>query len=190
MSEGGFGQRILLVFSDHTQLRCDDGNGRTRDREVSKEELDKLREWILANKIDQLPRYDEGAADGVRYQYVHLLRKGGAWRVFMNNPPAVPIARTGEFFSDRPPASNLYGELTGRILKLDQTSMRVSYESLQHLEGFKVIHPKEKAEVSTFSIRDNWRAASVFLKTSTSSPGIPYRIPAFLKRHSQGTRWS
>jgi hypothetical protein len=30
---GGVGQRALLVINDHTQFRCDDGNGRTRDRE-------------------------------------------------------------------------------------------------------------------------------------------------------------
>ena len=51
---GGVGQRYLLVFKDRTVFHCDDGNGRTRERELTKDELTKLRDWISKNKVDQI----------------------------------------------------------------------------------------------------------------------------------------
>jgi hypothetical protein len=153
---GGVGQRYLLIFSDHAVFYCDDGNGRTRERELVQDELARLTQWISANKIDNLPQFDEGTVDGIQYEYFHIKRGGDEHRVFMNNPPDAPIGAAAVFSGGKPAARRkLYGELMQRLLKLDQKPMRVIYSTLQSLRGFEVVSPKEKAAVLGFRARNN-----------------------------------
>ena len=63
---GGLGQRFLFVLTDRAILHCEDGNGRTRERELTKDELTTLRRWLSTNQVDELPQFDEGAADGIQ----------------------------------------------------------------------------------------------------------------------------
>jgi hypothetical protein len=166
LSEGGWGgrgQRSILIFEDRTLLHCDDGNGRTRERELTKDELTKLKVWISANKVDQLRQFDEGTADGIQYEYFHLQRDGSEHKVWMNNPPRAPIGAGAVFFGGKPvPNRKLYGELTERMLKLDQAPMRVIYPVLEKLPGFQVVDAKEKAEIASLAVRNNQLVAGVF----------------------------
>jgi len=149
---GGLGQRFLLVFDNRAVLHCEDGNGRTRERALAKDELTELRRWLSTNKVDQLRQFDEGAVDGIQYEYFHVRRDGPEHRVFMNNPPTAPIGVGAVFFGGKPaPNRKLYGELTQRMLKLDQAPMRVIYQSLEKVPGFRVVHAKENGEVTTLA---------------------------------------
>jgi len=101
---GGLGQRFLLVYNDHAVLHCEDGNGRTRERDLTKDELTGLCGWLSTNKVEELPQFDEGGADGIQYEYFHVQRDGHEHRVFMNNPPTAPIGARVLCFSE----ANLY----------------------------------------------------------------------------------
>ncbi len=70
---GGLGQRFIWVFNDRAVLHCEDGNGRTRERDLKKDELTTLRGWLSTNKVNDLPQFDEGAADGILYEYFQAL---------------------------------------------------------------------------------------------------------------------
>ena len=151
---GGLGQRFLFVFNNRAVLHCEDGNGRTRERDLTKDELTSLRRWLSTNKVDQLPQFDEGAADGIQYEYFHVQRDGNEHRVFMNNPLTAPIGAGAVFFGTKAaPNRKLYGELTQRMLKLDQAPMRVIYSTLEKLPGFRVVHAKENGEVTALANR-------------------------------------
>jgi hypothetical protein len=160
---GGIGQRYLLVFRDRVLLHCDDGNGRTRERELNKDEFAKLQEWISANKVDQLPKFDEGADDGIQYEYFHIQRNGSEHRVWMNNPPSAPIGAGAVFFGGKTaPNRKLYGELTQRMLDLDRVPMHVIYPALEKLPDFHVVNAKETAEISYIAMRNNQLVAGVY----------------------------
>jgi hypothetical protein len=151
---GGLGQHFLLVFKDRAVLYCEDGNGRARARDLTKDELLALRNWLSTNKVDELPQFDEGTADGIQYEYFHLQRDGREHRVFMNNPPTAPIGAGAVFFGGKAaPNRKVYGELTQRMLKLDQAPMQVIYQSVEKLPGFRVVHAKENGEVSALENR-------------------------------------
>lgn len=159
---GGRGQRFILVFKDRAVLHCDDGNGRTRERDLTRSELDQLSSWLSNNKVDRLPTFDEGAADGIQYEYFHIEPNGAEHRVFMNNPPGAPIGAGAVFFGGKPASKRkLYGELTQRMLKLDQAPMHVIYESLEKIPGFRVVHAKENGEVAAFRVRNGQLLAGV-----------------------------
>ena len=152
---GGLGQRFLFVFNDRAVLHCEDGNGRTRERDLTKDELTSLHRWLSTNKVDELPEFDEGAADGIQYEYFHVQRDGHQHRVFMNNPPTAPIGAGAVLFGGTPvPNRKLYGELTQRMLKLDQAPMRVIYESREKIPGFRVVHTREDGEVTALANRN------------------------------------
>ncbi len=160
---GGIGQRYLLVYKDRKVLHCDDGNGRTRERDLSNDELGALQTWIATNKIDGLPTFDEGAADGILYEYFHIDRDGREHHVWMNNPPHAPIGGAAVFFGGKPaPNRKLYGQLTERMLKLDQHGMRVIYPTLKKMPDLRVLHVKEDGEISALSHRDGELFAGVY----------------------------
>jgi len=149
---GGLGQRFIWVFNDRAVLHCEDGNGRTRERDLKKDELTTLRRWLSTNRVNELPQFDEGAADGIQYEYFHVQRDGHENRVLMNNPPTAPIGAGAVFFGGKPaPNRKLYSELTQRMLKLDQAPMRVIYQSLDKIPGFRVVHAKENGEVTALA---------------------------------------
>jgi hypothetical protein len=201
---GGLGQRFLFVFDDRAVLHCEDGNGRTRERDLTKNELANLRRWLSTNKVDELPEFDEGAADGIQYEYFHVQQDGHDHRVFMNNPPTAPIGVGAVFFGGKPaPNRKLYGELTQRMLKLDQAPMRVIYQSLEKVPGFRVVHAKENGEVTTLA-NDNgqlfagvsvsvdkpiqWHAVNKSGLSDKSEPGAadPFQadIPGYYNWHN------
>jgi hypothetical protein len=152
---GGVSQRFIWVFNDRAVLHCEDGNGRTRERDLKKDELTTLRGWLSTNKVNELPQFDEGAADGIQYEYFHVQRNGHEHRVLMNNPPTAPIGAGAVFFGGKPaPNRKLYGELTQQMLKLDQAPMRVIYPSLEKMPGFRVVHAKENGEVTALANRN------------------------------------
>lgn len=158
LSEGNFGsdgQRALLVYDGRTVLRCADGNGRIRERDVSPAEFSALRDWIEKNNVADLPPYDEGTMDGIQLQYVHLTADGGE-RVFMNNPPGGPVgaASFSPGISEPRPDPIVYGELTRRMMKLNQVPMPVLYPALKGLEGYHVVHVKEDGRVAGLRVRN------------------------------------
>ena len=70
----------------------------------------------------------------------------------MNNPLTAPIGSGAVFFGGKPaPKRKLYGELTQRMLKLDQAPMLVTYQSLQQIPGFRVVHAKESGEITSLA---------------------------------------
>ena len=159
---GGLGQRFLLVYNDHAVLHCEDGNGRTRERDLTKDELTGLCGWLSTNKVEELPQFDEGGADGIQYEYFHVQRDGHEHRVFMNNPPTAPIGAGAVFFGGKPvPNRKLYGELTQRMLKLDRAPMRVIYQTLEKIPGFRVVYAKENGEVTGLADRNGQLFAGV-----------------------------
>lgn len=159
---GGLGQRFLFVFNDRAVLHCEDGNGRTRERDLTSDELTPLRRWLSTNKVDELPEFDEGTVDGIEYEYFHIHQNGHEHRVYMNNPPTAPLGAGAVFFGGTPvPNRKLYGELTQRMLKLDQAPMRVIYESLEKIPGFRVVHTREDGEVTALATRNGQLIAGV-----------------------------
>ncbi len=165
LSEGNFGndgQRALFVYNKRNVLRCADGNGRMREREVSPAELDVLRSWIVKNDVGNLPPYDEGTMDGIQLQYVHITPDGGE-RVFMNNPPGGPMgaAKVQPGITERRPDPIVYSELTRRIMKLNEVPMAVVYPTLKKLEGYRVVHAKEQGEIASLRFREGELFAGV-----------------------------
>lgn len=147
-------QCVIEVKAETAFLRCHDGIGRTRERDLKAGELAKLKAWIAANKVDDLPPFDEGVFDGMRYEYVHLDRSDTEHRVPMNNPPGFlsgPAAVSGD--STPAPQRELYGELTKRLSDLASVPMPVRYKPLEHLPGFEVIHGYEKGFAKAFLFR-------------------------------------
>src|SRR5204863_3462768 len=98
---GRFRPALYLGIQRLRCLHCEDGNGRTRERDLTKDELTSLRRWLSTNKVDELPEFDEGAADGIQYEYFHVQRDGHQHRVFMNNPPTAPIGAGAVFFGGK-----------------------------------------------------------------------------------------
>ena len=89
---------------------------------------------------------------GSRTRYFHVQRDGHEHHVFMNNPLTAPIGSGAVFFGGKPaPKRKLYGELTQRMLKLDQAPMLVTYQSLQQIPGFRVVHAKESGEITSLA---------------------------------------
>ena len=160
---GGRGQRALLVYPTGAVLRSDDGNGRARSCAIAAEEVDALRTWLTRRRVAELPPYDEGADDGIQWRYVHVTRNGGE-RVFMNNPPggmSAPMVMPA--ITEPRPEPIIYGELTRRMRKLDDKPMQVSYPTLEHLPGFRVIHAMENGEVTQLAFADGKLRAGVFV---------------------------
>jgi hypothetical protein len=144
---GGDGQRVLAVEDGKTILRGDDGNGRTRECEVPAVEMKSLVDWLERERVEDLPPFDTGTADGIQWEFVRLNRDGGR-RIFMNNPPygsGAPRVEFGDARSGPEPA--IYGELTRRFTSLTERPMQVVYRTLAELPGYQVVHPREKGEV-------------------------------------------
>ncbi|HYR22835.1 MAG TPA: hypothetical protein VEP30_07935 [Chthoniobacterales bacterium] len=165
LSEGNFGsdgQRALFVYDERNVLRCSDGNGRMREREVSKAEFTTMRDWINKNNVADLPPYNEGAMDGIQLQYVHAAPDTGE-RVFMNNPPGGPMgaAKVQPGITEPRPDPIVYAELTRRMLKLNEVPMTVVYPKLKKLEGYRVVHAKEDGEISSLRFRNGQLYAGV-----------------------------
>jgi hypothetical protein len=155
-------QRVIELNKDGAAvLHCDDGNGRTRERAVPAEEFAQLQHWLSANKVDEQQPYDEGAFDGVQYEYVHLDRRGTERRVPMNNPPGT-IAAPAVLPTATPQAKRqTYGALTKRMRSLDAIPMRVSYQSLEHLPGFRLVYTADQDYVTALSVRQGQLLAAV-----------------------------
>ncbi len=165
LSEGNFGsdgQRAFFVYADRNVLRCSDGNGRMRERDISKAEFMTLRDWINKNNVADLPPYDEGTMDGIQLQYVHATPDSGE-RVFMNNPPGGPVgaAKVQPGINEPRPDPIVYAELTRRMLKLNEVPMTVVYPQLKKLEGYRVVHAKEDSEISSLRFRNGQLYAGV-----------------------------
>ena len=151
---GGRGQSVLYHFPDRFVLRADDGNGRWRERAVPAAEANALAAWLEEQRIDDLPPYDEGAFDGIQYEYFRASATT-ARRVFMNNPPGAPmgLASVHPGVEEDRPDPWIYSELTQRFLALSQPPMEVSYPSLKEIAGYRVIHPSEKGAIIGFALR-------------------------------------
>ena len=148
---GGNGQRALLIKGDRAVVQREDGNGRTRTCEFDPDEMRGLREWIARRRIAELPPYDEGAADGIQWQYLHLRRDVGE-RVYMNNPPggrAAPMVMPA--ITEPRPEPLIYGELTCRMRKLNEKPMKVSYRSIETLPGLRIVHEAENGAITRLS---------------------------------------
>lgn len=159
---GGVGQKYVFISNSRAVLHCDDENGRTRERDLTGAELDELRTWTSTNKVDRLPKFDEGTADGIQFEYFHAVRNGDEHRVFMNNPPGAPIGGAAVFFGGKGVSNRkLYGELTRRMLKLTDAPMRVIYPALEEMPGFRVVHAKENGEITAISYRNGQLLAGV-----------------------------
>jgi hypothetical protein len=157
-------QRIIEVKKDGTAaLHYDDGNGRTRDRAIPADELAQLRRWLGEKRVDELPPYDPNISDGIQYEYVHLDRKGTERRVPMNNPPQTIASASSEFGGPHPRA---YGALMQRMLALDAVKAPVTYRSLQHLPGFRLVYTRTNDEfVTELSFRHGQLLAEVWGKS-------------------------
>jgi hypothetical protein len=144
---GGNGQRVLFAEHGKTILRGDDGNGRTRECEIPEAEMKALVDWLESQRIEDLPPFDTGTADGIQWEFVRLNRDGGR-RIFMNNPPFGGGAPRVEFGDAQPsPDPAIYGELTRRFTDLTERPMQVVYRNLTELPGYNVVHSREKGEV-------------------------------------------
>ncbi len=158
---GGRGQALLLRYDDRVILQRDDGNGRFQEREIALKEIDSLKEWLERERIDDLPPFDTGTADGVQYEYLRLSQAGGR-RVFMNNPPGANAAPRVEFGDQQyGPDPAIYGELTARLERLSEPTMKVSYPALEKMPGFRVVHAREQGEITGVAVKNGKPAASI-----------------------------
>ena len=167
LSEGNFGgdgQRVIFVYDNRTVIRRSDGNGRMRERELPDDEFKMLHDWIVKNKVSDLPPYDEGTMDGIQLQFVHLTPHGGE-RVFMNNPPGGPMGAAAFHpgVNEARPNPIVYSELTRRMMQIIDVPMKVTYPTLASLPGFRVIHSNEAGEVKALGYRDGKLSAGVFV---------------------------
>jgi hypothetical protein len=158
---------LLLVYKDRILLRCEEYNGRTRERDLSTVEFRQLRDWLEREHVDDLPTLDEGSGGDVRQvEFLHLSRARGR-RVFMIDPPDFrDYAFRSDASTDRSgPDATIYGELVHRMTGLDNAPTNVFYRSLSALPGFQLIHRREQQEVSSLRIKDN----NIFAVTFSSS---------------------
>jgi hypothetical protein len=156
----GVSQFVIEVKDDATTLHCDDGLGRSRERTLKRDEFTRLKEWLLSNKVDQLPPF-EGASGHSRYEYVHLTRDGTEVRVPMTNPESVMAPAVISKGSTTAPNGRLYRTLTKRLSDLASVPMPVRYKSIENLPGFRLVHPYEKGEAAQLSFRDSKLFASI-----------------------------
>jgi len=82
---GGNGQIIVSVRNDTARLTLLYGNGRYAERDLTSDELSRLRYTLDVNHIEDLPPLYTRVLDGIEYEYIHLTPNGGR-RVYMNNP--------------------------------------------------------------------------------------------------------
>ena len=150
-------QNIFLIYKESIRLRCEDYNGRTRERDLDSAEFRQLRDWLEREHIDDLPTFDEGSIGDLRQvEFLHLSRARGR-RVFMINPPDFrDRAFRSDFSGNRSDTdATIYGELTHRMTKLDNAPTRVFYRSLSDLPGFQLVHRREHEEVSSLRIKND-----------------------------------
>lgn len=159
---GGRGQRALLAYKDRAVVRCDDGNGRSREQTLPAAQFTALRDWLHREQVDDLPGFDVGTSDGVHYHYLHLRRDGGR-RVYMNNPPGANAAPRVEFGGDdswRVDAA-IYGELAERLSRLEDLRLEVTYPTLKHLPEMGVLHAAEDGEITVIARREDQLLAGI-----------------------------
>jgi hypothetical protein len=167
LGSGGFRRTrhtILLVYKERVLLRCEEYNGRTRERDLSSAEIRQLRDWLEREQVDDLPTFDEGSMGDLRQvEFLHLSRARGR-RVFMINPPDFRDGafRRGISGNDADSDATIYGELVHRMTELDDAPTRVFYRSLSELPGFQLIHRREQEEVSSLRIKDDQTFAVTF----------------------------
>lgn len=148
---------IVLAYKERVLLRCEDSNGRTRERELDAAEFSQLRDWLTHEKIDDLPAFAEGygeSLDSRRIEFLHISRARGR-RVFMIDPPEF---RDRSFRSDsrgNAAEAQIYGELIHRMNSLENAPMQVFYQQLNHLPGFQVIHRREEDWVHSLRVIGN-----------------------------------
>lgn len=146
---GDAGNLVVAVYPNKIVFSELDGQDRRRQRVLSGDEFEKFRHWIEWNRIDELGQLDQGAMDGIQYEYVHLDPDGGR-RVFMNNPPH-SASTAAVFFPGgqrNEPSPLIYGRLVHQFTSLAAKPMEVVYRTLSTLPGFKIIHPRERSRVS------------------------------------------
>jgi hypothetical protein len=148
---------FVLVYKDRILLRCEEYNGRTRERNLSAVEFRQLCDWLEREHVDDLPTFDEGSAGDLRQvELLHLSRARGR-RVFMIDPPDFrDYAFRSNASADRSgPDATIYGELVHRMTGLDNAPTQVFYRSLSALPGFQLVQRREQQEVSSLRIKDD-----------------------------------
>ncbi|MCL2647376.1 MAG: hypothetical protein FWD61_10300, partial [Phycisphaerales bacterium] len=117
---------VVEVCGEKYWLRHDLGNGKTRSRQLTAEEVGQLKA-LVAKKIDELPPLEHVVFDGIQYEYVHLTKAGGR-RVFMNNPG---VGASG---------GTIYQEIAGQFRQWMHTGDFVTrYDLLDQVKGAEVL---------------------------------------------------
>ena len=93
---GDDGQIVVRVQGTGATLSVYESNEHYRSahelnrRTLLPAELERMRAFLLANRIDSLAPLITDVCDGMQYEYLHLTKEGGC-RVFMNNPGVEPL---------------------------------------------------------------------------------------------------
>jgi len=122
---GDAGQIIVRVKGGKGRLEFATDPARLFERDLVAAELDGLRAFLSAKKVDALGPLDTGADDGMQYEFVRVTPAGGR-RVFMNNPDLA--------------AGNPYISLceTFRAL-LAKPGLALRYRMAQDLPGLEIL---------------------------------------------------
>lgn len=154
----------LLVYHDRTLLRCDEYNGRTRERSVQPDELRVFLEWLNRERIEDLPSFDLGAiGDLQQAEFLHVSRARGR-RVSMIDPPDYRDHAFRSNWRDEmlDVDVTIYAELIHRMLQLNNAPSAVFYRTLESLPGFQIVQRYEEREVSSLRVKDGQPFAVIY----------------------------
>jgi hypothetical protein len=148
---GGSKTMAIELDDDYAVIRCDDGNGRTREGQANAAAAKEFADWIATKAVDRLGDYrNSGILDGTTYYYDHFSREGGGHFASIYAPPSV-AAKRGELATpSATPVSpaEIYGQLVSRFEELvNATAMPARYEKLEKLPTFKVVHQEENGAI-------------------------------------------
>ena len=86
---GDAGQIIVRLEGTEATVSVYGGSDKPNRRTLLPADVDHMRAFLSANRIDNLAPLNTPVCDGMQYEYVHLTKEGGC-RVFMNNPGDEP----------------------------------------------------------------------------------------------------
>ncbi|MES0492085.1 MAG: HEAT repeat domain-containing protein [Leptospirales bacterium] len=135
---GDVGQIVVEIYKEKIVVSFYNDPARKYNAEISTEKIEPLLKYIQSNNADGFKAYTPGIADGIQYEYVHLMKNGGI-RVFMNNPPG------GHKPKDK------YGLLVWYFKKiLNDVDLKLSYYYEKEYPGFRVLYDGKKDNFTRF----------------------------------------
>jgi hypothetical protein len=104
-----YDKNFIRIYKDKAVFSWEDNPARYRERELTKEEFDNLKDFLSSQRVDELPPFLSSCGDGCVEKELLMLGRGGGRRVFVRAGRMPPFfAALDEMFADfRKPSAKL-----------------------------------------------------------------------------------